>query len=105
MLSYFNVQKNKYEEIEKSIPIKYSKRGFYEPLKDLEVKKNYMIAYIAQSIKYMAITYEQNDIQKSFKIITNCIETVDIYYPNLEDEDILRVLKIAKENQKYEETK
>jgi len=68
-------------------------------LKDNEVGKNYSIALLAQAIRDMAVACEAHRFRQAEDLLTAAIDNTYRRYPNLEDGDITRTLKMA---QKYQ---
>jgi Ca-activated chloride channel homolog len=69
-------------------------------LSDEEVRKNYTIALLAQSIRDMAAACESQRYREAEDVLTAAIAKTYRRYPTLEDEDVMRTLLIA---QKYQE--
>ena len=69
-------------------------QGLLDKLKDEEVKKNFMIAHMAQQLKEMATLYVANDAQKAKDLLDITIGDVKKIFYGTTDEDIRRMLKI-----------
>jgi len=71
--------------------------GSHDMLKDDEVGKNYTIAQLAQSIHDMAAACEHQNYREGERLLSASIANADERYPNLDDADIKRTLKIAED--------
>ena len=66
-----------------------------DALRDPEVRKNVTIAELAQGIKQLAIACRDEDGEAGERFIASALCTARLRYPECQDEDILRVQKIA----------
>jgi hypothetical protein len=60
-------------------------------LKDSEVKKNYMIASMAQSLKTMASYVSQHDLSSAKRSVTTSLNEVNTVFKGKEDQDVQKV--------------
>ena len=67
--------------------------------RDNEVSKNYTIALLAQAVREMALDWETGHYREAESVLTTAIARTHQRYPNQEDEDITRTLKIAERYQ------
>lgn len=95
-LTYFDIRHQKTVTLNESIHLEFDKKTTkrIDKLADSEVKKNYTIAFMAQSLKDMALLHNQNQSIQGQQLINNAIQSVKSQYPNLTDSDIQRVLDI-----------
>ena len=76
--NFLDIKSNQRKTIGKNISVVFDKNSSEGFLKDREVKKNYSIAIMAQSLKEMALKYETGKFQESMQIIDNCLTEVYI---------------------------
>ena len=65
------------------------------------MRKNYTIALLAQAIREMAAAWETSHYREAESLLTAAIVRCRQRYPNQDDEDITRTLRIA---EKYQES-
>lgn len=94
-LSYFDVQRGRTIEEVQQVGLTVSRRDSCELLADGEVKKNYTIAELAQSLFDMTEAARRQNYREAENFVN--ASTADAYrrYPNMEDKDIRFVLNIV----------
>ncbi len=97
-LTYFDIAKNRKVVVDDELSLTVA-NGSAPLLLDTEVRKNYTIALLAQSIKDMAVAWEAKDTQRAETIIKTAVSNARETYPNGEDEDIKYNLNIAEKYQ------
>lgn len=85
---------------EKSVVVKRSSKlrvddECSEAIADVEVRKNYSIARLADSIRTMAVSYQDKQTDVARKVLADALAEADKRHPKCSDKDILRVRKIA----------
>lgn len=95
-LTYFDVIGNKSVTLSDSIKNEVGGGGS----EDMSVMKNLTIAELAAGMHDMAAAVELKDYLKAERAISSCVETAQGRYPNAEDADIVRVLRVAENYQK-----
>lgn len=98
-LTYFDIAKGRTVVVNDELSLTVGNQGTPSLLLDTEVRKNYTIALLAQSIKEMAVAWEAKDSQRAEAIVTAAVSSVRESYPNGEDEDIKYNLTIAEKYQ------
>lgn len=94
-LSYFDVrQKRSVEEVQ-SLSLVPAERDNCDILADVEVKKNYTIAELAQSLYDMTASAKLRDFVGAENILNASVSTAYRRYPNMEDADIRFILDIV----------
>lgn len=94
-LSYFDVrQKRNVEEVQ-SLSLVPAERDNCDILADVEVKKNYTIAELAQSLYDMTASAKLRDFVGAENILNASVSTAYRRYPNMEDADIRFILDIV----------
>lgn len=93
-LSYFDVKKQKTVEEIQEIILKYSGKDNCELLADVEVKKNFTIAELAQSLAEMSQTFKAGKFSESEKHLNRSTAETQKRFPNMEDKDIRFVFDI-----------
>jgi hypothetical protein len=93
-LSYFDVQRGRTIEEVQQVSLTPSRQDSCELLADGEVKKNYTIAELAQSLFDMTEAARRQNYREAENFVN--ASTADAYrrYPNMEDKDIRYVLNI-----------
>lgn len=96
-LNYLDLATGKPVTQEKKVELKYEMKAAakIDPLLDPEVRKNYTIAQLAQSVKDMARLLEDEKIGDAKAVLGESIKTALARYPGLKDEDVHRVHSIA----------
>jgi len=89
-LSYFDLNEKKYLTQKKQIEINSNNKK-----EDPEIKKNYAITFLAQSLKDMAFNYEKGNVKEANTAITDALSIVRKLYSTIDDRDIQRVITIA----------
>ena len=70
-------------------------RQYCDTLADVEVKKNYSIAELAQSLFDMTTAAKGRNYRDAEKVLNASTTNVYRRYPNMEDKDIKFILNIA----------
>jgi hypothetical protein len=101
-LTYFDIRQNKTVELKEEIFVTKIKEDFRNPtlLKDEEVKKNFIIAEIAQTLKNMADLYSKGKSGEADELVNKTVKYVDEVFAK-KDEDVKRVYDILT---KYDKT-
>ncbi len=94
-LSYYDIREKKDNTITKTITITKQSNKKSDNLLDNEVRKNYSIAIMAQSLKDMAYYNEWGKEEEAKKVINDCKKEVEKNFPKTKDADILRVLQMV----------
>lgn len=95
-LSYFDVkQKRSVEEVQEVRVAATSRRDSGELLADVEVKKNYTIAELAQSLFDMTEAVKRNRYREAESFLNASTAAAFRRYPNDEDKDVRYVLNIV----------
>lgn len=94
-LSYFDVKRQKIVEEVQEINLNASRRNNSELLADNEVRKNYTIAELADSLEGMSRAFKSGRYSEAERFLN--LSTSDAYrrYPNMEDKDIRFILDIV----------
>ncbi len=95
-LTYYDIATRKRVEDVQSVSFG-AKRGSDELLVDSEVRKNYTIAELAQSLFDMTAVAKENDYKTAERILEQSIVIAYGRYPNMEDTDIRFVLDIVED--------
>lgn len=99
-LSYYDIKQKRTVEETQEISLRTDgRRGSDAKLADLEVKKNYTIAELAQSLADMKPIAERGDYRRALAILTATTDRTYNRYPNMEDKDIRYVLDIVEQYQ------
>jgi Mg-chelatase subunit ChlD len=96
-LSYFDVQKQRMIEETQTVTLQPSKRGYAELLADPEVKKNYTIAQLAQSLFEMREAAKRNNYRQAENLLNASVSETYKRFPNMEDKDIRYILNIVED--------
>ena len=94
-LSYYNVKQKRMVEELQEVRLDTIDREFCETLADVEVKKNYSIAELAQSLFDMTAAAKAHNYREAENLLN--ASTLNVYrrYPNMEDKDIKFILNIV----------
>lgn len=101
--SFYDLKSKQTKTISKEVELDYLKDSPQDYLSDKEVKRNYSIAILAQSLKDMAKATETNKDKEACSIIEKNLKDFHAIYPKPKDKAIKRVLKIVKEYECKEE--
>jgi Mg-chelatase subunit ChlD len=93
-LSYFDVKRQKKVEEIQEINLNFVVENNGELLADKEVKKNYTIAELAQSLSEMSEAFKIGKYGEAERILNQSTATTRKRYPNMEDKDIRYVFDI-----------
>lgn len=93
-LSYFDVKQKRTVEEVQEIRLASTKNNSDELLADVEVKKNYTIAELAQSLADMTEAVKRNRYREAETFLNASASAVYRRYPNNEDKDVRYVLNI-----------
>jgi hypothetical protein len=96
-LSYFDVQKQRMIEETQTVTLQPSRGGYAELLADPEVKKNYTIAQLAQSLFEMRETAKRNNYRQAENLLNASVSETYKRFPNMEDKDIRYILNIVED--------
>jgi Mg-chelatase subunit ChlD len=99
-LSYFDVQKQRMVEENQALILYPAGRKFAELLADPEVKKNYTIAELAQSLYDMREAAQRRDFWQAENFINTSVSETNRRFPNMEDNDIRYILNIVEDFQR-----
>lgn len=99
-LSYFSVEKQKMFEETQTVNLHPAERKSAEFLADPEVKKNYTIAELAQSLYDMREAAKQNNYRQAENFVNASVSETYKRFPNMEDKDIRYILNIVEEFQR-----
>lgn len=94
-LSYFDVEKQRMVEEVQTVSLLSAGRKYCEMLADTEVKKNYTIAELAQSLFEMTNFAKNQSYRQAENILNYSIATTYQRFPNMEDTDIKYILNIV----------
>ena len=99
-LSYFDFKRQKQVEETQEVSLQNSDDGRAPKLlADVEVKKNYTIALLAQGISEMTAAAKRNDYKTAQNKIESAIAAAYVNFPTMTDVDVRRVLDIAQNYQ------
>jgi hypothetical protein len=94
-LSYFDVKKQRMVEEVQELKLNPTGNRAYNLLEDVEVKKNYTIAQLAQSLADMTISAKAKNYGVAENVLNNSIAETYRRFPNMEDKDIKFILNIV----------
>lgn len=94
-LAYFDVKQKRAVEEVQSLSLVPAERDNCDILADVEVKKNYTIAELAQSLYDMTESAKRRDYFGAQNVLGGSISTAYRRYPNMEDPDIRFILNIV----------
>ena len=93
-LSYFDVQRKKTVEEVQEVRLVPSERKYCDLLADTEVKKNYTIAELAQSLFDMTESAKRQNYRQAENFLNSSVAETYKRFPNMEDADIKFILNI-----------
>jgi len=94
-LSYFDVKRKCRVEEVQDLRLVPAERDTSDLLADVEVKKNYTIAELADSLFAMAGLARSGNYSQALNTLNTSVATAYRRYPNMEDEDIRFILGIV----------
>ncbi len=97
-LSYFDLKKRRIVEDVQEIDLQKVRRAG-KMLADVEVKKNYTIALLSQSLADMTTAARRGDFNRAESFLNNSLATAYTNYPTMEDKDISYILNIVEDYQ------
>ena len=98
-LSYFDFKKQKTVQETQNIELRTVRRNVGKQLADSEVKKNYTIALLAQSIADMTAAAKRGDYHRAESFLDIAIATANTNFPTMEDKDVRYILNIVENYQ------
>jgi hypothetical protein len=99
-LSYFDIKRQKTVEEIQEVSLSPVKQDNCELLADVEVKKNYTIAQLAQSLYEMTQSVKNKNYYQAETFVNNSITEAYKRFPNMEDKDIKFILNIVENYQR-----
>jgi Ca-activated chloride channel family protein len=93
-LSYFDVKRQKTVEVVQEVRAVPAERKNSDLLADTEVKKNYTIAELAQSLFDMTAAAKRQNYRQAENFLNSSVATAYRRFPNMEDEDVKFILNI-----------
>ncbi|MEP6904176.1 MAG: VWA domain-containing protein [Actinomycetota bacterium] len=93
-LSYFDVKRQRTVEEVQEIKLVPSERKYCDLLADTEVKKNYTIAELAQSLFDMTESAKRQNYRQAENFLNASVAETYKRFPNMEDADIKFILNI-----------
>jgi len=93
-LSYFDVQRKRTVEEVQTVALQPSEQKFCDLLADTEVKKNYTIAELAQSLFEMTEAARRQNYRQAENFLNASVAETYKRFPNMEDKDIRFILNI-----------
>jgi Ca-activated chloride channel family protein len=93
-LSYFDVKRQKMVEEVQEVNIIASGRDNCDLLADVEVKKNFTIAELAQSLFEMSKAFKSGKYAEAERFLNESVTNTNHRFPNMEDKDVRFVLDI-----------
>jgi Ca-activated chloride channel family protein len=93
-LSYFDVKRQRMVEEVQEISLTPTREDYCELLADVEVKKNYTIAELAQSLYDMTEAVKRKNYAQAESFLNASVAGTYRRYPNMEDKDIKFILNI-----------
>jgi Mg-chelatase subunit ChlD len=94
-LTYFDVQRKRTVVETQTLAVQPSEQKFCDPLVDTEVKKNYTIAELAQSLFEMKEAARRQNYRQAENFLNASISAASKRFPNMEDKDVRFVLNIV----------
>jgi hypothetical protein len=94
-LSYYDVKRKCPVEEVQDLRLVPAERESCDLLADVEVKKNYTIAELADSLYAMAGLARGGNYSQAQNVLDSSVSTAYRRYPNMEDEDIRFILDIV----------
>jgi Ca-activated chloride channel homolog len=98
-LSYFDSMRKKQVENVQEITLNFSNREICPLLADVEVKKNFTIAELSQSLFEMTKSFKNGKYKESERFLNQSTAETNRRYPNMEDKDIRFILDIIENYQ------
>jgi Ca-activated chloride channel homolog len=98
-LSFFDIKTRARKTIAETAPLYFERSGANELLVDAEVRKNYTIAELAQSLDEMRTAASEKDYRRAENLLNASVATAYERYPNMEDGDIKFILGIVEDYQ------
>ena len=99
-LSYFDIATRKIVEETQNAVLRFEGKGSNRLLIDSEVKKNYTIAELAESLYAMSEVAKEKDYQTAERLLNSAVSNTYNRYPNMEDKDIKFILDIVEDYQR-----
>lgn len=96
-LSYFDIATRKLVEDTQNATLRFERNGSNRLLIDSEVKKNYTIAELAESLYEMSEVARERDYRTAESLLNSAVSNTYNRYPNMEDKDIKFVLDIVQD--------
>ena len=93
-LTYFDVQGKRNVEEVQEVKLVPAERGASELLADAEVKKNYTIAELAQSLFDMTEAARRREYRRAENFLNASVADAYRRFPNMEDKDVQFILNI-----------
>jgi Mg-chelatase subunit ChlD len=93
-LSYFDVQRKRTVEEVQEVRLVPSEQKFCDLLADTEVKKNYTIAELAQSLFEMTEAAKRQNYRQAENFLNASVTETYKRFPNMEDKDVQFILNI-----------
>ena len=94
-LSYFDVKKQRMVEEVQELRLNLTDNKAYNLLEDVEVKKNYTIAELAQSLADMTTAAKAKNYGVAENFLNDAVAETYRRFPNMEDKDIKFILNIV----------
>ena len=94
-LSYFDVKRKGVVEEVQELRLVASENESCDSLVDLEVKKNYTIAELADSLFQMTGLARGGNYSQAQSVLDASVQTAYTRYPHMEDEDMKFILDIV----------
>ncbi len=94
-LSYFDVRRQQMVEEVQAISLSSVKQDSRELLADVEVRKNYTIAELAQALHDMTEAVKRRSYFEGENFLNSSVSEAYRRYPNMEDKDIRFILNIV----------
>lgn len=94
-LSYFDVKKQRIVEEVQELKLNSTDNSAYNLLEDVEVKKNYTIAALAQSLADMTTAAKAKNYGNAENFLNDAVAETYRRFPNMEDKDIKFILNIV----------
>lgn len=94
-LSYFDVQRKKTVEEIQEVRLSSSEQKYCDLLADAEVKKNYTIAELSQSLFEMTESAKRSNFRQAENFLNASVAETHRRFPNMEDKDVQFILNIV----------
>lgn len=98
-LSYYDIRQKRRIERSETITLDTTQRRAGEMLSDSEVKKNYTIALLAQSLADMTAAARRGEFALAQRFVNSGVDAARANFPHLEDKDVRYVFDIAEDYQ------